>query len=118
MENYRQKLRMSNVISDAVPLQQRLPEPDTALVDVDIRLNENEAGSPQFQTPEESSSGGSENENENDMNMDASPPGPGIGVGAEATYLTLDKSSKEGDYELGHPQVQKMDESKNMLALL
>ncbi|XP_061367634.1 high mobility group B protein 15-like [Gastrolobium bilobum] len=116
MEDYREKLKMSHVISDAVPLQQLLPQADTTLVDVDIKL----LGSPQ--TPEESSSVGSDCED--DINMDASP---GVAVAADATYLGSNKSSKEGDYELlrhceregnaGDQQPPKMNESKNMLEL-
>ncbi|RDX97866.1 High mobility group B protein 15, partial [Mucuna pruriens] len=97
MEEYREKLKMGRVISDAVPLQQRLPEADAALVDVDVKM----VGS------EESSSGGSEYD---DVNMDA-----------EATFVGPDK---DGGYEFLHhceteggTQVQNMSESKNMLAL-
>ncbi|TKY64740.1 High mobility group B protein 15 [Spatholobus suberectus] len=100
MEDYREKLKMGRVISDAVPLQQRLPEADAGLVDVDVELV----------SSKESSSVGSEYE---DVNMDA-----------ETTYAGLNKV-KEGGYELfGHCErerdagVQKMIEDKNMLALL
>lgn len=127
MEAYCLKLKMSNVNNDAMPLQQRLPELDNVLVDVDIKLDENEVGSPQ--TPEDmSSSDGSDNEDDegmdNDINMDASA---GKGVGAEVTSLGSEKSSKKGDYEpfrrcegeggAGDQQVQKMDQSKTMFAL-
>ena len=53
MEDYREKQKMGQVISDAVPLQQRLPEPDADMLDVDIKMDEAEGDSPQ--TPEESS---------------------------------------------------------------
>ncbi|KAJ1443288.1 High mobility group box domain [Sesbania bispinosa] len=92
MENYREKLKTCHVINDVVPPQQQLPEVDTTLVDVDIKL----LGSPQ--TPEESSSGGSDYED--DINMDASPR---VKVGIEATYMGSNKASDEGDCELiGH----------------
>ncbi|KAJ1383227.1 High mobility group box domain [Sesbania bispinosa] len=117
MENYREKLKMCHVISDLVPLQQQLPEVDTTLVDVDIKL----LGS--SQTPEESSYGG--NDYEDDISMDASP---GVKMGVEATYMSSNKASDEGDCELlGHCererdngvlQVQNMNDSQNMLALL
>lgn len=103
MQDYRERLKMGNVISDAVPLQQRFPEADaTGLVDVDVKM----VGS------EESSSGGSEYE---DANMDAE---------AEAT-TTYEGLHKEPGFELfshcerqGDAGVPKMNESKNILALL
>ncbi|KAE9589292.1 putative transcription factor & chromatin remodeling ARID-HMG family [Lupinus albus] len=67
MEGYRKNMSTGQVICDAVPLQQRLPEPDTDMVDP-------EADS--YQTPEESSSGESDHEAgrsmEKDFDMDAS----------------------------------------------
>ncbi|XP_061357944.1 high mobility group B protein 15-like [Gastrolobium bilobum] len=89
MEDYRGKLKMGQIISDAVPLQQRLPEPDTDMLDA-------EADSPQ--TPEESSSGGSDYEDdkatEKDFDMDALPV---VGVGAESSCLgSEEKSSSKG----------------------
>jgi hypothetical protein len=88
MEYYREKLKMDQVISDAVPLQQRLPEPDTDMLNA-------EADS--LQTPEESSSGGSDDYEddkamEKDYSMDALPV---IGVGAECMD-SVEKSSKGG----------------------
>lgn len=94
MEDYREKLKMDQVISNAVPLQQRLPEVDTDMLNADMKLDEAEADSPQ--TPEESSSGGSEYEDdkamEKDYSMDALPV---IGVGAESMNSN-EKSSKGG----------------------
>ncbi|CAJ2631117.1 high mobility group B protein 15 [Trifolium pratense] len=86
MEYYREKLKMDQVISDAVPLQQRLPEPDTDMLNA-------EADS--LQTPEESSSGGSDDYEddkamEKDYSMDALPV---IGVGTECMD-SVGKSSK------------------------
>lgn len=76
MEDYRERLRIGQVISDAVPLQQRLPEQDANLVDADANIEENEGGdSPQ--TPDNESSGKSDSEDdktaEKDSDMDASP---------------------------------------------
>ncbi|XP_014510925.1 high mobility group B protein 15 [Vigna radiata var. radiata] len=97
MEDYREKLKMGQVISDAVPLQQRLPEADADMLDVDLKTDEAEADS--LQTPEESSSGGSDYEDysktaERGFDMDSLPV---IGMGAETSYLgSEDKSSKGG----------------------
>ena len=79
MEDYRERLRTGQVISDAVPLQQRLPSLDANLVDADANIEENEGGdSPQ--TPDNESSGKSDSEDddktaEKDSAMDASPEG-------------------------------------------
>jgi hypothetical protein len=76
MEDYRERLRTGQVISDAVPLQQRLPEQGANLVDAVANIEENEGGdSPQ--TPDNESSGKSDFEDdktaEKDSDMDASP---------------------------------------------
>ncbi|KAK7310300.1 hypothetical protein RJT34_07727 [Clitoria ternatea] len=98
MENYREKLKMGQVISDAVPLQQRLPEPDADMMGVGMKLDEGEADY-SLQTPEESSSGGSDSEEYEkttgkDFDMDTLPV---IGVGTEPSCLgSGEKSSKEG----------------------
>ncbi|OIV91215.1 hypothetical protein TanjilG_30437 [Lupinus angustifolius] len=69
MEDYHKKLKPDQVISDAEPSQQGLPEHDTDMVDAVADANS-------FQTPEESSSDEGEHEdgktNENDFDMDAS----------------------------------------------
>ncbi|KAG4984739.1 hypothetical protein JHK87_029488 [Glycine soja] len=95
MEDYREKQKMGQVISDAVPLQQRLPEPDADMLDVDIKMDEAEGDSPQ--TPEESS-GGSDYEDynktaERGFDMDALPV---IGMGAETSYLGSEEKSSKG----------------------
>lgn len=95
MEDYRGKLKMGHVISDAVPLQQRLPDPDTDMVDADIKLDETEFDS--LQTPEESSSGGSDYEDDKamdkDFDVDASHV---IGERAESSCLGSEKSLEGG----------------------
>lgn len=88
MEDYRERLKMGQVISDAVPLQQRLPDPIA---------DEAEGDSPL--TPEESSSGGSDYEEdynktaERGFDMDALPA---IGVGGETSYLGSEERSSKG----------------------
>lgn len=48
MENYRERLRTGQVISDAVPLQQRFPETDASMVESETKIEETEPGdSPQ-----------------------------------------------------------------------
>ncbi|MED6143102.1 hypothetical protein PIB30_003379 [Stylosanthes scabra] len=76
MKDYHQKLRMMSNNNNSL-LQQGFHEADKNLVDMNIRMDENDEGSLQSQTPkEESTSGGSENGN--DINMDSPPPPSGI----------------------------------------
>ncbi|XP_057426994.1 high mobility group B protein 15-like [Lotus japonicus] len=73
MEDYHEKLKMDLVISDAVPLRQRFPEPDTDMLDADAKLDDAQADS--LQTVEESSFGESDYEvdkaGERDFNVDS-----------------------------------------------
>lgn len=90
MEDYREKLRTGQIISDAVPLQQRLPEPDLNMVYAD--KNEETEGGESPQTPDNDTSyveGDSgeykteekeeeeEEDEEEDSEEDASPQGIG-----------------------------------------
>lgn len=53
MEDYRERLKAGQVISDAVPLQQRFPEVNPSMVESDAKIEETEPrDSPQ--TPDES----------------------------------------------------------------
>lgn len=88
MEYYREKLKNDEVISDAVPLRQRLPEPDTDMLNA-------EADS--LQTPEQSSLDGSDDyeddkAKEKDFSVDSLPV---IGLGAESMD-SVERSSKLG----------------------
>ncbi|PKI75063.1 high mobility group B protein 15 [Punica granatum] len=62
MENYRERLRLGQVISDAVPLQQRLPELDVEMAEADTGTEEAEEESPH--TPYNESSTGKSNSEE------------------------------------------------------
>ncbi|KAL5052350.1 hypothetical protein RYX36_033032, partial [Vicia faba] len=53
IESYCERLKTNQVINDAEPLQQRLPEVDTNILDVDMKFDEAEAYS--LQTREKSS---------------------------------------------------------------
>ncbi|KAJ9154012.1 hypothetical protein P3X46_027393 [Hevea brasiliensis] len=64
MENYRERLKTGRVISDAVPLQQWLPEQDIDMVDADMKPDETDGvDSPQTMN-NNSSSGESDSEDE------------------------------------------------------
>ncbi|XP_022722494.1 high mobility group B protein 15-like [Durio zibethinus] len=95
MEDYRERLRTGQVISDAVPLQQRFPEPDVDMAEGDLKLEETEPGdSPQ--TPDnDSSSGGSDFEDDKivdkDLDMEESPV---AGVCGESMNVDVEISSE------------------------
>lgn len=122
MEDYRDKLKTNIVIDDdAVPMQQQFLEPNSSLVDVDMKMHDS------LQTPEESSSGGSDYVGD-DINMNGSSGG--ARVDSEA-FLDSEKVSKdgvieivshcEGEVDAGRVQVQEnqnINENQNMLALL
>ncbi|KAJ9182438.1 hypothetical protein P3X46_006433 [Hevea brasiliensis] len=63
MEDYRERLKTGPVISDAVPLQQWLPEQDIDMVDANIKADEAGGDSPQT-LDNDSSSGASDSEDE------------------------------------------------------
>lgn len=78
MESYRERLRMGQVVSDAVPLQQRLPELDVDMADVDANPEETEEGnSPQTQDNESSTdksfSEEDDKDTEKELDVEASP---------------------------------------------
>lgn len=85
MQGYRERLKTGQVISDAVPLQQRLPVPDEEMVDADTKLDETGGDTPE----NDSSSGESVSEYDNkaaekDFDMEASSEAVG-GLSAETT---------------------------------
>ncbi|GAU16549.1 hypothetical protein TSUD_167800 [Trifolium subterraneum] len=120
MEDYREKLKTSTTIDNALSLQQQFPEANSALVDVDMKMLDS------FQTPEESFSSGSDYVVD-DVNMDASSSGAKFDSEA---FMNSDKPTKEGVIELlSHCEVkkedarefqhtQKINEGQNMLTLL
>ena len=109
MEDYREKLRTGQVISDAVPLQQRLPEPDLNMVYADKNQETEDGDSPQ--TPDNDTSyveGNSgeykmevkeedEEEEEEDSEEDASPKG--IGIVEDVNALVEEEQCKTGTAE-------------------
>lgn len=116
MEEYRERLRTGQVISDAIPLQQRHPEVDVDMAEADIKLDETGGDSPQ--TPEnDSSSGGSEYEDdkttEKDMDME---PSAEVGLTAETSNVGLETLAEEaafqpkGEENAGDNRVDKVDD--------
>ncbi|PPS09145.1 hypothetical protein GOBAR_AA11497 [Gossypium barbadense] len=70
MEDYREKLRTGQVLGNALPLPQQVPEMDVGMAEADMKLDETEGGeSPQ--TPEnDSSSDGSDFEDDKTADKD------------------------------------------------
>ncbi|TXG72582.1 hypothetical protein EZV62_001161 [Acer yangbiense] len=99
LEDYKERQRTGQLVSDAVPLRQQLPEPDVNMVEADIKLDEAGADSPQ--TPDnESNSDGSDCENETadkDLDMEVCP---GVGLGAESSNVGVGTSTEEPAFEL------------------
>lgn len=112
MEDYRERLKTGQVISDAIPLQQRLPGADVDMVEVDTKLDETGGDSPQ--TPDnESSSGVSDFEDdktvEKDTEMEESPV---VGLGTETSNVDLEISAQEPAFQL--PKAEENAKDKNV----
>lgn len=113
MEDYRERLRTGRVISDAIPLQQWLPEKDVEMVEVDVKAEEAEGGdSPQ--TPDnESSSGQSDSEDddktaEKDLDVEASPV---AGLSTDSGIMGRETSAEAAALELHKTEVKVRDKS-------
>lgn len=112
MEDYRERLKTGQVISDAIPLQQRLPGADVDMVEVDTKLDETGGDSPQ--TPDnESSSGGSDFEDDKTMEKDTEmEESPRVGLGTETSNVDLEISAQEPAFEL--PKAEENAKDKNV----
>ncbi|KAK8506269.1 hypothetical protein V6N13_100320 [Hibiscus sabdariffa] len=111
MQDYRERLRAGQVISVAVPLQQRLPEPDVEMTEAVMKLDETEGGdSPQTQEHDSSSGGsGSEDDKTKDKDLDreeslvvrvgSEPADEDVEISGE---LVIEKFSIEGEDNLGN----------------
>ncbi|KAK0608865.1 hypothetical protein LWI29_037177 [Acer saccharum] len=104
LEDYKERQKTGQLVSDAVPLRQQLPEPDVNMVEADIKLDEAGADSPQ--TPDnESNSDGSDCEDETvdkDLDMEVCP---GVGLGAESSNVGVETSTEEPAFELPKGEV-------------
>lgn len=112
MEDYRERLKTGQVISDAIPLQQRLPGADVDMVEVDTKLDETGGDSPQ--TPDnESSSGVSDFEDDKTVEKDTEmEESPGVGLGTETSNVDLEISAQEPAFEL--PKAEENAKDKNV----
>lgn len=82
MESYRERLRMGQVVSDAVPLQQRLPELDVDMADADVDAEANPEETEEGKSPQTQDNGSStdksfseedDKDTEKELDAEASP---------------------------------------------
>ncbi|XP_057959686.1 high mobility group B protein 15 [Malania oleifera] len=117
MEGYRERLR-GQVISDAVPIQQRLPELDVEMAEADAKIETGEGESPH--TPEnESSYGKTDTEEDKTMDKDSEMEmSPDLGVGVDSSAAGMETSAEEESFEL-RKRVHKVgDEGEESLGSL
>ncbi|KAL4387392.1 hypothetical protein GQ457_09G016690 [Hibiscus cannabinus] len=110
MEDYRERLRTGQVISDAVPLQQRLPEPDVEVTEAVMKLGETEGADSSQAQEHDSSSGGSESEDDKTKDKGSDrEESPVAEVGGESMNedveisgeLVIERFSMEGEDNFG-----------------
>lgn len=101
MEDYRERLKMGQIISDAVPIQQRLPQVDEDMVEAEAKT---EIGGESPQTPEnESSSGKTDSDDEKIAEEFDMETYPGVGGGGDCSNVVvgMETSVEEEAYESG-----------------
>lgn len=108
MEDYRERLKMGQIISDAVPIQQRLPHADVDMVEAEAKTEMEGGESPQ--TPENESSSGKTDSDDDDKTAEKEfdmETYPGVGVGVEGgecsnvVVVGMETSVEEETYESG-----------------
>ncbi|GLT52328.1 hypothetical protein SLA2020_256760 [Shorea laevis] len=117
MEDYRERLRTSQVVSDAVPLQQRLPIPNVEMMEEDVKLDETEGR--ESQTPENESSS-VESDSLHDKNADKDfdmEVCPEVGVETGSINVGLGISTKEPTPEPANVVLNMRDHIPNKFGL-
>lgn len=107
MEDYRERLKMGQIISDAVPIQQRLPHADVDMVEAEAKTEMEGGESPQ--TPENESSSGKTDSDDDDKTAEKEfdmETYPGVGVGVEGgecsnVVVGMETSVEEGVEKVG-----------------
>ena len=100
MSDYRERLRTGQVISNAVPLQQRFPEPQVGIAEANVKINETE-GTESQTLDNESSSSRSDFEDNKDSDAEASLE---AGVGGQSSLVGKTEMSTEEGFELRKPE--------------
>ncbi|KAG7653083.1 ARID DNA-binding domain [Arabidopsis suecica] len=113
MEDYREKQRTGQLISNAVPLQQRLPEQNVDMAEADLPIDEVE------EDEEEGDSSGSSGESEphDDQSIETDPeleepsPNPsGPNLNPNPTEIVMAPKENNGDVVMETSPVKKADE--------
>ncbi|CAA7054078.1 unnamed protein product [Microthlaspi erraticum] len=121
MEDYREKLRTGQLISNAVPLQQRLPEQNVDMVEAELPIEEAE------EEDEEGDSSGLSGESEphDDLNGESdpeleehslNPSGLNLNPNPAETTVVVVPAEKIGDVVMETPQVKKAEETTVVVA--
>ncbi|KAG8658430.1 hypothetical protein MANES_03G147600v8 [Manihot esculenta] len=108
MEDYRERLKTGRVISDAVPLQQWLPERDIDMVEANMKADEAEGGDSPHNLDNDSSCGESDSEDEDktaekdldraaSLGMQFNVHSGHVGVEASAEAAAFEPSTREGN---------------------
>ncbi|ESQ36439.1 hypothetical protein EUTSA_v10007631mg [Eutrema salsugineum] len=114
MEDYREKLRTGLLISNAVPLQQRLPEQNVDMAEADLPIEEAED-----EEDEEGDSSGLSGESEphDDQNGESDPeleepsPNPsGLNLNPNPTEIVVAPKEKTGDVVMETSPMKKTEE--------
>ncbi|PON31538.1 ARID DNA-binding domain containing protein [Parasponia andersonii] len=100
MEGYRERLRTGQVISDAVPLQQRFPEPDISMAETDAKIDETEGGD-SLTLDNESSSSKSDSEDDATPEKDSdAEESQEVVMGAHSSIIGMENAAAEDGSEL------------------
>ncbi|XP_008778105.1 high mobility group B protein 15-like isoform X2 [Phoenix dactylifera] len=113
MEVYRERLKTGQVISDAVPIQQRPAEPEVAVGDAELKTEADEGGNT-LANQNDSSTEGSESEDkksDEDAEMETSPEAGGIAT--ESTSLA-DPSNEGDEFELRRRNEVKLENENDL----
>ncbi|KAK8484627.1 hypothetical protein V6N13_093289 [Hibiscus sabdariffa] len=113
MEDYREKLRTGQAISNTVPLEQRLPGQDVEMAEADMKLEDAEGGESPGTPENDSSSDGSEFEDDKtadkDLDIEESQVA-GVGGNDNAADISVEQATElsKVDDNAGHnSQVEK-----------
>lgn len=103
MEGYRERLRTGQVISDAVPLQQRFPEPDVSMA---AKMDETEGGDSPQTLDNESCSSKSDSEDDELAEKDSdAEESQELVMGARSSIVgTVKKAAEDGSELKGQPE--------------
>ncbi|KAK8480686.1 hypothetical protein V6N11_070951 [Hibiscus sabdariffa] len=115
MEDYREKLRTGQAISNSVPLEQRLPGQDVEMAEADMKLEDAEGGESPGTPENDSSSDGSEFEDDKtadkDLDIEESQVA-GVGGNVNAADISVEQATElsKVDDNAGHnSQVEKFN---------